>query len=149
KAPQYAPGYGITFWAQGLGGWGKLNGNANAAGTSGRFAGVLSGADVLLANNWLVGMALGYSQSSTQVNALASSALVDSGLIAAYAGTSFSAFNLRLGGTYAFNTVDTTRPIAFPGFTDRLKARYNAGTGQVFGEVGYGTAIGSIALEPF
>ena len=140
-APAYAPSSGITFWAQGMGGWGKINGNSNVAGTTGNFAGVLSGADVRLVNNWLVGFALGYTGSSTNVSALASSAQVDTGLIAGYAGTSWGAFNIRLGGTYGINSVYTTRQIAFPGFMDRDTARFNAGTGQVFGEVGYGTAI--------
>ena len=148
-APAYAPSSGITFWAQGMGGWGKINGNSNVAGTTGNFAGVLSGADVRLVNNWLVGFALGYSGSSTNVSALASSAQVDSGLAAGYAGTSFGAWNLRLGGTYGINSVSTTRQIAFPGFMDRDTARFNAGTGQVFGELGYGTAIQSVAVEPF
>ena len=151
KAPasDYVPTRGLTFWVQGLGGWGKVNGNGNAEGVNGTFAGVLSGADVRLANNWLVGMALGYSQSNTRVNALASSALVDTGLVAGYAGTNIGAWNLRLGGTYAINSVDTIRSIVFPGFMDRATARYNAGTGQMFGEIGYGTAIRSVALEPF
>jgi outer membrane autotransporter protein len=140
---------GITFWAQGMGGWGKINGNSNAAGTTGNFAGVLSGADTRLANNWLVGFALGYTGSSTSVSALASSAQVDTGVFAGYAGTNFGALNLRLGGTYAINSVYTTRQIAFPGFMDRDTARFNAGIGQVFGEVGYGTAISFVAVEPF
>ncbi len=148
-APASALSSGITFWAQGMGGWGKINGNTNAAGTTGNFAGVLSGADVRLVNNWLVGFALGYTGSSTNVSALASSAQVDTGLVAGYAGTNWGCFNLRLGGTYGINSVYTTRQIAFPGFMDRDTARFNAGTGQVFGEVGYGTAVRSVAVEPF
>jgi outer membrane autotransporter protein len=140
---------GLTFWAQGLGGWGKVNGNPNAAGTTGTFAGVLSGADVRLPNNWLVGMAFGYSQSNTSAPSIMSSASVDTGLFAAYAATSVGPFNLRMGGTYGLNEINSTRSVAFPGFMDRDTARYNAGTGQAFGEVGYGTAIGSVAVEPF
>jgi outer membrane autotransporter protein len=83
------------------------------------------------------------------VSALASSAQVDTGLVAGYAGTNFGALNLRLSGTYGLNSVYTTRQIAFPGFTDRDTARFSAGTGQVFGEIGYGTAISSVAVEPF
>jgi outer membrane autotransporter protein len=153
KAPPvavpYAPSNGVTFWAQGMGGWGKINGNTNAAGTTGNFAGVLSGADVRLVNSWLVGFALGYTGSSTNISALASSAQVDTGLVAGYAGTSWGAWNLRLGGTYGINSVYMSRQIAFPGFMDHDTARFNAGTGQVFGEVGYGTAVSSAAVEPF
>ncbi len=36
-----------------------------------------------------------------------------------------------------------------PGFTDRATARYGVGEAQVFGELGYGVALGTIAAEPF
>jgi outer membrane autotransporter protein len=37
----------------------------------------------------------------------------------------------------------------FPGFSEVASARYNVGLAQVFGEVGYGVALGNIAAEPF
>ena len=52
-------------------------------------------------------------------------------------------------GTYGINSVYTTRQIAFPGFMDRDTGRFNAGTGQVFGELGSATAINSVGVEPF
>jgi outer membrane autotransporter protein len=116
---------------------------------SSTFVGVLAGADVSVGNNWTVGLAAGYSHSKTDVDNLASTAEVDTGLIAAYAGTSMGAWKLRTGGTYAFNFIDTTRSIIFPGFTDRATADYNAGTGQVFGEIGYNASVYGIPLEPF
>jgi uncharacterized protein with beta-barrel porin domain len=57
--------------------------------------------------------------------------------------------NLRAGGTYAFHAIDTDRTIVFPGFFDRATARYGGGTGQIFGELGYGCAFGNVAVEPF
>ena len=66
-----------------------------------------------------------------------------------YGGNSFGAFNLRAGAAYAHHRIDTTRSILFPGFADRATANYDGGTGQVFGEIGYGFALGSVAIEPF
>ncbi|WP_430650032.1 autotransporter outer membrane beta-barrel domain-containing protein [Bradyrhizobium ivorense] len=37
----------------------------------------------------------------------------------------------------------------FPGFFDTARARYDATTAQVFGEIGYGLSLGRVALEPF
>ena len=37
----------------------------------------------------------------------------------------------------------------FPGFAERATAHSVAGEGQIFGELGYGMALGSIAAEPF
>ncbi len=146
-AVPYAPG--PTFWVQGIGAWSTVNGNTNASKASSTFYGLLAGADTTVGNNWTVGMALGYSHSKTEVDNLASTADVDSGLIAVYAGTSMGAWKLRTGGTYAVNFIDTTRSIFFPGFAGRASADYNAGTGQVFGEIGYSASAFGIPLEPF
>ena len=43
----------------------------------------------------------------------------------------------------------TDRLIAFPGFFDRATAHYDGGTGQIFGEMGYGFALANLAVEPF
>jgi uncharacterized protein with beta-barrel porin domain len=37
----------------------------------------------------------------------------------------------------------------FPGFSDSLKGDYDAGTAQVFGELGYGIAMGEARFKPF
>jgi outer membrane autotransporter protein len=39
--------------------------------------------------------------------------------------------------------------VSFPGFSDNLRANYNAGTTQVFGELGYRYDVRRLALEPF
>jgi outer membrane autotransporter protein len=49
----------------------------------------------------------------------------------------------------AWSSVSTNRSIVFPGFSEVARARYNVGLAQVFGEVGYGVALGNIAAEPF
>ncbi|OYX63911.1 MAG: autotransporter outer membrane beta-barrel domain-containing protein, partial [Rhizobiales bacterium 32-66-11] len=150
KAPAVAPApmSGITVWAQGFGGWTTLDGNGNASEVSANVAGIISGADVR-AGDWRIGAALGYSQSNASIDALASSTDVNSMLVALYAGTSMGPWNLRLGATYAFNQIDATRTIAYPGLAQQANATYDGGTGQVFAEVGYGFAVQSIALEPF
>src|SRR5690606_35054102 len=68
---------------------------------------------------------------------------------AIYGGTRFGAFALRLGGAYAWNDIETTRVVAFPGFADTLRADYKARTGQIFGEVAYGFGFGAVNFEPF
>jgi outer membrane autotransporter protein len=69
--------------------------------------------------------------------------------LAAYAGANYGPWNLRSGATIGWSRLDTSRMILFPGFADSASARYNASTAQVFGEVGYGIALGTIAAEPF
>src|SRR5262249_21023503 len=95
------------------------------------------------------GAALGYTNSDASVSNLSSSTEVDSMLVALYAGTSVGPVNVRLGATYAFNQIDATRTVAFPGFQEQANAQYDGGTTQIFAEVGYGFAFQALALEPF
>src|SRR5262249_27860915 len=50
---------------------------------------------------------------------------------------------------FAWNTIGTSRTIAFPGFVEQATTRYGTGEAQVFGELGYGLTFGAIAAEPF
>ena len=138
----------LTFWAQGVGAWGKIDGDGNAADASRNLSGVFTGFDRRF-GDWRAGLGAGYSNSSVSVSARASSANIDTAYVAAYAGTSFWAWNFRSGATFAWNTIGTSRTIAFPGFVEQATTRYGAGEAQVFGELGYGLTFGAIAAEPF
>ena len=148
KAPTAPePAFNGTIWAQAFGGWSDYSGGAGTASVDATIGGILSGVDIN-AGSWLVGAALGYTQSSSDIDALASSTDVDSLLLALYAGTSSGPWNLRLGASYAFNQIDASRTIAYP-FAEQASADYDGGTAQVFAEVGYGFALQQLALEPF
>ena len=142
------PPAGPTLWAQGFGSWANYGGSGNVSGISETLGGVISGIDATV-GNWRVGGALGYTQSNASLNNVSGSSEADSATIALYAGTSAGPWNLRLGASYAFSQIDTTRTVAFPGFIEQAKANYNAGTGQLFAEVGYGFAVQAVAFEPY
>jgi outer membrane autotransporter protein len=145
-APAQTPD--LTFWAQGVGAWGKIDSDGNAADVSRNLAGFFTGFDRRF-GEWRLGAAAGYTNSSLSVSARASSANIDTAYLAAYAGTGFGAWNFRSGATFAWNTIGTSRSIVFPGFAEQASARYGAGESQVFGELGYGMTFGAIAAEPF
>ncbi|MDQ0511631.1 autotransporter outer membrane beta-barrel domain-containing protein [Ancylobacter amanitiformis] len=149
KAPVAEPApFAGTVWAQGFGGWSDYEGGSTTADVDATIGGFMVGADVPV-SDWLVGLAAGYSRSSSNSSALLASSDVDSGLLALYAGTRAGAWNLRLGATYAFNSIDASRTIAFPGYAQQASAAYDGSTAQVFGEVGYGFAVQGLAIEPF
>ncbi len=53
KAPMpYGPSRDLTFWTQGLGGWGQSDGDGNAASLKSRFGGFLSGVDARFGEAW-------------------------------------------------------------------------------------------------
>jgi outer membrane autotransporter protein len=150
KAPPLAsrPGYDVVFWAQGFGARGKFDGDGNAASLQRDLAGFFSGVDTRVGTDGRLGIAAGYTGSRNNLDGRGS-ANVETGHFAGYGGWSFGALNLRAGGAYAWHTIDTSRTIAFPGFFDTATAHYNGGTGQIFGEAGYGFAFGKLAVEPF
>jgi outer membrane autotransporter protein len=61
---------------------------------------------------------------------------------------------LRTGAAYTWHEIDTSRSVAFAGFSAQDSSRYHTGTAQVFGDLGYRidaghTAVGALAFEPF
>jgi outer membrane autotransporter protein len=150
KAPPLASREPETaWWTQGVGAWGKINGDQNAAGLSRDLGGFFSGIDTRFGNHWRAGIAGGYTNSNASVGSRASFATIDTTHLAAYAGANYGSWNLRSGATMSWSRIDTSRTILFPGFIDSASARYDASTAQVFGEVGYGIALGAVAAEPF
>ncbi len=145
-APVAAPD--VVYWVQGVGAWGKINSDGNAADVSRNFGGWFTGVDRRY-GDWRVGLAAGYTTSSVSVNAQANSAFIETGHLGAYAGSSFGPWNVRTGVDLAWDSISTSRLIAFPGFVDSATARYGASEAQLFGEIGYGIPFGNFAAEPF
>jgi len=87
-------------------------------------------------------------RTDLNVDDRSSSAGIDSAQFGGYAGGQLGAFNVRGGASYLYDSIDTSRAIFFPGFTDKASAHFHGNVGQVFGEVGYGMTLGSVALEP-
>ncbi len=138
-----------VYWIQGMGAWGRLEGDGNAASVNRNLAGGFAGVDRRIGPNWIAGLAAGYTNSFLAIGNPSSSADINTGYLAGYVGASYGPWNLRgaLAGSFSF--LDASRSIIFPGFADSAGSSYDATTTQVFGEVGYGIAFGAIATEPF
>jgi outer membrane autotransporter protein len=139
----------LVFWTQALGSWGDANGDGNAASYKRNIGGFFSGTDVYIGSDWRMGAALGYAHSNLSVAQRISSAEIDSYHLAAYVGGPLGAFNLRTGASWSWHDIDTKRTAAFPGFLERVDARYDGGTGQIFGEIALPMSAGAFAAEPF
>jgi outer membrane autotransporter protein len=141
-------GYDVTSWLQGFGGSGHVDGTSNAAALGSTFSGFLTGTDARF-GMLRAGLMGGYTRTNLNVDALASSGGIDSAQLGAYAGLTVGAFHLRGGASASFDTINTSRTIAFPGFAENAHAQFNGTTGQVFGEFAYSVAINQVAIEPF
>jgi len=148
-AAPIAPGYNATVWINGYGGWGSTGSTANSASVDRSVAGFFAGLDVPLNEVWSLGIAGGYGSTNLDMDDLASSGDIDSYDLALYAGGKWGALGLRGGVSHSWNAVSVSRTVAFPGFTEGESADYDAGTTQVFGEIGYELAYGAAKFEPF
>ena len=140
----------VTFWTRAFGSWGRWNSDGNAATVWRDTGGFFMGADIpAMEDKARIGLLVGYSRSSFQVNDRNSSGTSDNFHLGFYGGTQWGDLAFRLGVAQTWHTLSTSRSIAFPGFADSTKANYTAGTTQVFGELGYGLQMGGASFEPF
>ncbi|MBP0581280.1 autotransporter domain-containing protein [Labrys sp. LIt4] len=141
------------LWAKGFGSWGHLGGGGRDARIDHDTGGFLIGFDTLVQGSflqdWRLGALAGYSHSSFDVDARAASGTADNYHVGLYAGRQWNALALRLGATYTWHDIDSDRAVALPGFADRLSTSYDAGTAQLFGELGYRIDSQAFRLEPF
>jgi outer membrane autotransporter protein len=140
-------------WTQGFGAWGHTDSDGNAASLKRSTKGLLLGADAPFFDTWRLGLLAGYSHTSADIAGRSSSGNSDNYHLGAYAGTRWNlpqgTLGLRTGLSHTWHQIETSRSVAFPGFSDNLKDDYRAGTLQVFGDLGYRIDTPSVSLEPF
>lgn len=136
-------------WGQVFGAWSNTDGNGNSGELDQSTGGFVTGFDAAVTENTLVGLMAGYSRSNFDVDSRSSSGDSDNYHLGVYGGGRWGDVALRSGLAYTWHSINTERTVAFPGFRDQLKADYDAGTFQAFGEVGYRIDLPSVALEPF
>lgn len=139
----------FAVWGHAFGSWSNVDGDGNAARLEHSTGGVLFGGDALVAETVRFGLMAGYTQSDVSVDQRASSGSSDNAHLGIYAGAKLGRIALRGGLAYAWHDVETTRRVAFGGLSEQLKANYDAGTFQAFGEAGYRIDTSAVAFEPF
>lgn len=139
----------MVGWGQVFGSWTNSDGNGNAGQLDQSTGGFITGFDAAVSDNALVGIMAGYSRTNFDVDSRVSNGDSDNYHLGLYSGGRWGDVALRSGLAYTWHSIDTERRVAFPGFSDTLKADYDAGTFQAFGEVGYRIDLPSVALEPF
>lgn len=139
----------FTAWGQGFGTWNNINDNANTADLNASTGGFVAGVDAPISADWRLGVMGGYSNSSFDSSSRASFGHSDNYHLGMYAGAQYGAVSFRSGLTYTWHQVSTNRTVSFGGINDHLKADYDAGSVQAFGELGYRIDVKSVAFEPF
>ncbi|MGF6556661.1 outer membrane autotransporter protein [Pseudomonas sp. S30_BP2TU TE3576] len=147
RAPRQAAGNEIDsrVWLQALGYGGTLDRDYDAL----KYAtqGLVLGADWAFDEAWRIGVMGG--KSHTRLDSRDLDGDLDSWHLGAYALRQSGFISLRLGASYNNHDGSTQRQVAFNGFKDRPKGRYDASTQQAFAEVGYNLGRANINIEPF
>jgi subtilase-type serine protease len=138
-----------AVWAQAFGGWGNSDSNGNAGSTNHSTGGAFFGADTLVSGDWRVGVLGGYSYTTFNDSSRSSTAQSNNLSLGLYGGNQWGALRFSTGAAYTFHDINARRSVAFTGFNDSLRSGYNAGTSQIFGELGYRIDAGPVGLEPF
>lgn len=135
------------LWLQGIGGYGKLDGEHGSSGLEQRTKGSVLGADWSMNPAWRLGVLGGYSK--TDLDATGVDGNVESWHAGVYALHQNGPIALRLGAAYSGHQGESKRTIAFNGFSDRPKGDYDADSQQAFAELGYALGSGRLSAEPF
>ncbi|MBW4796050.1 autotransporter outer membrane beta-barrel domain-containing protein [Pseudomonas tolaasii] len=134
-------------WLQGIGSYGKLDGQHGTDVSQQRTQGSLLGVDWSLSPLWRLGVLGGYSK--TDVDSHNVDNTLRSWHVGAYAVRQDGPLALRLGAAYSHHVGDNKRTVAFEGFNERPKGDYDADSQQTFAEVGYALGTGRFSIEPF
>ncbi|WP_245311587.1 autotransporter outer membrane beta-barrel domain-containing protein [Bradyrhizobium pachyrhizi] len=145
---------GYAAWASAFGGWTTQSGDSNGASTRSTISGFMTGIDTSAFDDWRIGILAGYSRSLFKVGAASSSSRSDNYTFGTYAGTEWAvpegAIAFRSGIAYTWHDLEMTRNVRFPGFNDNLISDYDAGSFQIFGELGYKLHLGDgSVIEPY
>lgn len=143
-----------TAWGYAYGASSRQDANGVAGDTKSSIGGFVTGIDGTVLDAWRLGFLAGYSHSSFNVGDRASSGSSNNYTLGAYAGTEWAlnngdALGFRSGLGYTWHDIDMNRSVAFPGFADNVTADYDAGSFQIFGELGYKIHYGKALFEPY
>ena len=137
-------------WITGYGAWGETDATPGTARMETDLRGVLFGVDRALGDHWRLGVLGGYSRTDVTQRARLSSASVDTWSAGLYGGAEAGAWGLDFGAIYNGHAVDTSRTVSFTNDSpERLSARYDARSWQLFAEAGHKVQVGGLMLEPF
>lgn len=127
------------FWGQPFGGYARQDSTAEVSGYSAKFGGLLLGADRSVGDNWRVGAAVDYSNTSVQgkdsLNGSTSTA--DNYGVIGYAGYTGKPWYMNLSAALNRQNYESSRQADFTGFSGRAHGKFNGNSVTLQSEFGY------------
>ena len=137
------------LWATGWGHWAHDDSDGNAAElrTDGR--GVAAGGDIAVGDDARIGVLIGNSRTSAQVDDRASHADIDSRHLGAYGRLEAGVVQLQAGVARSWHDIDSRRDVVFPGFDEQLRGNRHASTTQAYIDASHAFSVAGGTLSPF
>ncbi|MEM8781434.1 MAG: autotransporter domain-containing protein [Planctomycetota bacterium] len=138
------------FWIDVLGGENDLDADGDFAGADFDYFGLIGGFDIQVSNEWVVGIAVGYTDGDLDVAERSGSTDLETVNLGAY--TAFIVGNWRLNGGFsvAFDDYDTSRRVTVGTFDASASSDFEGFSWQVDGTATYRVDLpGEFRLEPF
>ncbi|WP_447765483.1 autotransporter domain-containing protein [Sphingopyxis panaciterrae] len=147
KAPAES---GAFVWGSAFGSWGKFDAQPGGLGMDTDHKGFVTGIG-FGGNGFAAALSAGIGGSDFDLKGRGDSADVESKYVAAHAtyAAPEGGFRGTIGVTYAWHDIDTSRAVTVAPFAQSLTSKNDAGTLQIFGEVGYDLVRGKTAITPF
>ena len=141
-----------TAWGEGFGTFGHSDAGPNAGALDTSLGGFILGIDTPLNklgfDNWRVGIAGGYTDTTFTSHLDGGTGTVQSVFGSLYGGARYGNIDIRLGATVSGQQTDAQRLVAFPGFIEQEKSSNGGMTVQGFGEIGYRYQVSRFVIEP-
>ncbi len=137
------------FWTTGYSARGETDATSDTARMDTELDGVLFGIDRALGERWRLGILGGYGRTDVTQGARSSSGSVDTWSAGLYGSAEAGASSFSFGAIYNGYSMDVGRTVGFTGFSERLSARYDARSWQLFAEAGRKMQVRDLILEPF
>lgn len=139
-------------WGQAVGAWGRVSSDGNAARLRTDTKGFVTGIETVGGNDrsgWRTGIFTVYLRNQMAIADHASSATLDRFGGGVYAQLDVGAVAFRTALSYAALDLDTSRTLAFNGFTDTTRAALSGNTFSTLGEIAWTRSLGNWRLTPF
>ncbi|WP_369026895.1 autotransporter domain-containing protein [Qipengyuania sp. RANM35] len=138
-----------SVWAEMIGSWSSFDEVKDTASVDKELVGVVGGAQFVLTNGVVVGVAAAYTDSKVKLDQRLSRADLHSFHLTGYVGMGAGDTRMRAGAGYAHSTVNTSRKPSFGDFGEQLTAGYDGKTLHAFVEVGHELRAAGASIEPF
>ena len=138
-------------WGQPFGGYARQDSTDNVSGYTAKFGGLIIGADRALGDNWRLGAALNYSNTSVhgKDNLSGNNSTADNYGVIGYAGYTGNPWYLNLSAGLNRQNYSSVRRADFTGFSGAAHGKFNGQSITLQSELGYPIALpADVVLTP-